>query len=300
MIGLTLTGLGRGWLSRSQRALARIHRDEGSSSSGLSSGRPGTGGSAAYTSSDEARDAARAAAEADARIHTPDYVEARGILLPSTDHFNRAVTAAERRGLLTGELLALVSFTITGRRKGHKTYDHQAAEAYMSLGNVSYSYDNERYFRQALVYLRRASQLPNYNLSPYLQKYVLVPTNPFRTALRPYKTMLTRWQLPQRLWQTHRLTCIKPHGDERSVRPRRTAAFWLNSAKDRQKFYDLRAQIPFLSFRQVMQGRSVFGLCRTRVSNRKRNRRPFRSLRKASFHCFGTQQSRRQIEKSQG
>ncbi len=109
IIGLILAGLGRGWLSRSQSALARIHRDEGSSSSGLSSGRPGTGSSAAYTSSDEARDAARAAAEADARVHTPDYVEARGILLPSTEHFSRAVIVAERRGSLTGELLAQVS-----------------------------------------------------------------------------------------------------------------------------------------------------------------------------------------------
>lgn len=45
----------------------------------------------------------------------------------------------------------------------------------MSLGNVSYSYVNEQYFRQALVYLRRASQHPNYRLSPYLQKYVIVP-----------------------------------------------------------------------------------------------------------------------------
>ena len=43
----------------------------------------------------------------------------------------------------------------------------------MSLGNVSYSCVNERYFRQALIYLRRASQLPGYSLSPYLQKCVL-------------------------------------------------------------------------------------------------------------------------------
>jgi len=93
---------------RSQGALARIHREEGSSSSGLSSVRPGTANSASYTSSDEARDAARAAAEADARIHTPDYVDARGILLPATEYFTRAVGVAERNNALTGELLALV------------------------------------------------------------------------------------------------------------------------------------------------------------------------------------------------
>ena len=43
----------------------------------------------------------------------------------------------------------------------------------MSLGNVSYSYVNEQYFRQALLYLRRASEVPRYTLSPFLQRYVL-------------------------------------------------------------------------------------------------------------------------------
>jgi hypothetical protein len=97
-------------LSRAQPALARIHREEGSSSSGRSSGRPGTGNGAAYTPSDEARDAARAAAEADTRLHTADYVEARGILLPSTEYFTKAIAAADRRGTVTGRLLALVSW----------------------------------------------------------------------------------------------------------------------------------------------------------------------------------------------
>jgi hypothetical protein len=40
----------------------------------------------------------------------------------------------------------------------------------MSLGNVSYSPANERLFRQALIYLRRASQIPGYSLTPYLQR----------------------------------------------------------------------------------------------------------------------------------
>lgn len=101
--------MGRAWLSRAQPALARIHREEGSSSSGRSSGRPGTGNGPAYTSSDEARDAARAAAEADAQLHTADYVEARGILLPSTEYFTRAIAVADRGGTVTGRLLALVS-----------------------------------------------------------------------------------------------------------------------------------------------------------------------------------------------
>lgn len=62
-----------------------------------------------YTSSDDAHDAARAAAEADARIHTADYVEARGILLPATEYFSRAVGVAQARNALSGRLLALVS-----------------------------------------------------------------------------------------------------------------------------------------------------------------------------------------------
>lgn len=149
-----LEGLGLAWLSRAQAALGRIHREEGSPSSGNSSGRPGTAGSQSYTSSDDARDAARTAAEADARLHTADYVEARGILLPSTEYFSRAVNVADRHGVLSGPLLAL------------------AAESYMSLGNVSYSYVNEQYFRQALMYLQRASEIPGYALSPYLRSYL--------------------------------------------------------------------------------------------------------------------------------
>ena len=46
--------------------------------------------------------------EADGRAGTADYVEARGMLLPSTEYFQRAVTAAERRETVTGELLSLV------------------------------------------------------------------------------------------------------------------------------------------------------------------------------------------------
>jgi hypothetical protein len=62
----------------------------------------------AYSSSEEARDAERATAEADARAHTADYVEARGMLIPAVDYFSRAVEVAERVGELTGELLSEV------------------------------------------------------------------------------------------------------------------------------------------------------------------------------------------------
>lgn len=103
-----MTGLGQAWLARSQSVLARIHRTEGSSSSG-SSGRPQSlPDRFAYSSSEEARDAERATAEADARAHTADYVEARGMLIPAVDYFSRAIEVAERAGLLTGELLSEV------------------------------------------------------------------------------------------------------------------------------------------------------------------------------------------------
>ena len=40
----------------------------------------------------------------------------------------------------------------------------------MSLGNVSYSQNNEQYFQQAVLWLRRAAQIPGFQLSPYLQR----------------------------------------------------------------------------------------------------------------------------------
>ncbi|KAK5243126.1 hypothetical protein LTR16_008094, partial [Cryomyces antarcticus] len=53
--------------------------------------------------------------------------------------------------MLTGDLLATT------------------AEAYMSLGNVSYTRINEQYFHQAISYLRMATNVPGYSLSPHLQ-----------------------------------------------------------------------------------------------------------------------------------
>jgi len=166
-------GLGQAWLARSQILLARIHRLEGSSSSG-SSGRPQSWGEIpSYSSSEEARDAGRAAAEADARAHTADYVEARGRLIPAVDYFSRAVAAAERDGRLDGDILSEVSIFCGYINLTTLTDLCQAAEASMSLGNVSYSHSNEQHFHRAIRYLRRASQLPGYRLSVYLQGLVL-------------------------------------------------------------------------------------------------------------------------------
>ena len=51
---------------------------------------------------------ARAFAEAEQRLHTADYVEARGILLPATEYLQRAVDAARSQGNVTGSLLSTV------------------------------------------------------------------------------------------------------------------------------------------------------------------------------------------------
>lgn len=104
------SGLGQGWLLRAQQTLARIHRIEGSSSSGTSSGIGAPGGRVnSFTSSEDAREAARQTVEADARAGSADYVEARGMLLPATEYFQRAVEAAERSAQPQGPLLSLVS-----------------------------------------------------------------------------------------------------------------------------------------------------------------------------------------------
>ncbi|OCK75798.1 hypothetical protein K432DRAFT_396965 [Lepidopterella palustris CBS 459.81] len=145
--------IGQNWLLRAQPFLARIHLVDGSSSS--SGGSVGETTSVSHlTRSEEERQAIRAAAEAEERLHTADYVEARGILLPAVEYLSRAVEATQSQGPLSGALLAT------------------AAEAYMSLGNVSYTRVNERYFRQALTYLRLASGQHGYNLPAHLQQYL--------------------------------------------------------------------------------------------------------------------------------
>ncbi|KAF1951924.1 hypothetical protein CC80DRAFT_423781 [Byssothecium circinans] len=139
---------GRNWLLRAQRPLARIHETERSStSSGESQERT-------LSSGEEQKQDAKAALEAEHRLHTADYVEARGLLLPAVEYMKHAVGAAEAQNSLCGPLLAT------------------AAEAYMSLGNVSSARINEPYYHQALSYLRKASEASDYSLPTHLQQYV--------------------------------------------------------------------------------------------------------------------------------
>ena len=94
--------IGRYWLLRSQKSLAKIHHAEGdSSSSGTSQG---------YSlSQSEEQQTSIGAIEAEGRLQTGDYVEARGTLLPAIEYLKRAVDAARAQGRLDGPLLSTVS-----------------------------------------------------------------------------------------------------------------------------------------------------------------------------------------------
>ncbi|KAF2105380.1 hypothetical protein BDV96DRAFT_509438 [Lophiotrema nucula] len=140
--------IGQNWLLRAQKSLAKIHQEERSSSgsgSGVSQGHP-------LSRSEEQREVNRATLQAEDRLHSADYVEARGILLPATEYLQRAVNAAQQQEATTGTLYAT------------------AAEAFMSLGNVSSVRVNDRYFHEALGYLRAADEIPNYTLPSHLQQ----------------------------------------------------------------------------------------------------------------------------------
>lgn len=92
-----LRGLGQMWLSKSQPALARVH---------ASQARPSSSGSGSQRFG---RSANESAAEAERRVGSADYVEARGFLQPAAEYLERAVVAAAGQNALSGDLLAKVS-----------------------------------------------------------------------------------------------------------------------------------------------------------------------------------------------
>jgi len=51
----------------------------------------------------------RASVKAEERLHEPDYVEARGLLLPATEYLQRGVYVATEQGVVTGYLLSTIS-----------------------------------------------------------------------------------------------------------------------------------------------------------------------------------------------
>lgn len=100
---LNQTELGHSWLLRSQFWLARIQVEEGSggsSGSGIPVHPPPTADEIGSTHS---------AADLNFGRYGPDYVEARGTLVPATEYFDRAVNAAHAESRLSGQLLTLVS-----------------------------------------------------------------------------------------------------------------------------------------------------------------------------------------------
>lgn len=140
--------IGKNWLYRAQPALSRIHEADQESPS--SSGSIG----AALSSSQEQRKA-KLACE-DERLSSRDYVDARGTLYAAGEKFEKALSIARSKPVppLTPDLLTT------------------AAEAFMSLGNVTSLRENRRYYRMALDALRDAAKLPNYTLPPHLQQYL--------------------------------------------------------------------------------------------------------------------------------
>ncbi|KAF2836394.1 hypothetical protein M501DRAFT_1033910 [Patellaria atrata CBS 101060] len=150
-----LRGIAQYWLYRAQPCLARIHAEEGESSSSSSGGSVrATTTALSHSTEDEYQQDVQSYATAQRILHSADHVEARGLLLPATEYFRQAVALAEAQDQVSGDLLVL------------------AAEAHMSLGNVSYSGVNIENYEIALDYLRSAMAIPGYVLEPHLHQYL--------------------------------------------------------------------------------------------------------------------------------
>ena len=159
-------GLGNAWLLKSQKTLARIQREESSSSSDTNS-------------SPESRIRIRRRdqdCQDLARISSPDYVEARGTLRPALDLFDRAIQVADVQESTSGGLLSLVSLGCEASRSAKQKFWWltcillQTAQAYISFANVSHPQTNEQYYQKALQVLRRAGQIQGYQIEPHLQQ----------------------------------------------------------------------------------------------------------------------------------
>jgi hypothetical protein len=96
--------IGRNWLLRAQKSLANIYRAERSSSSSSAA----SASAPWHDMSGQEATTAQAFAEAEQRLHTGDYVEARGILLPAVEYLKRAVDTAHSQGSVTGSILCTV------------------------------------------------------------------------------------------------------------------------------------------------------------------------------------------------
>jgi len=112
LIALTISGIGRWWLSKAQYSLARISSEESSSSSSSAGAtrRPNSDPTNAART-EEVRHASRTTRDQDAetRLHSEEYVEARGLLLPATEYLTRAVEEGDRQGITDGSLFVTVN-----------------------------------------------------------------------------------------------------------------------------------------------------------------------------------------------
>jgi hypothetical protein len=95
-----LSGMGQLWLSRAQPALARVHVSQNQSSP------------VAFGAEQPARSGVELKLDAERRVGTADYVEARGFLQPATEYLERTVAAASVQSALSGDLLTKVSWMI--------------------------------------------------------------------------------------------------------------------------------------------------------------------------------------------
>lgn len=146
MHGLTDTVIGRNWLLRAQKALASIARAE--------DGPFHSDQTISYSSQEQLNDA--------------HHVEARALLLPATDYLQRAVGAARAQGTLNGPLLSTVGTLLP--TLAANTNEAKAAEAFMSLGNVTSPRVHDDYFRRAISYLRAATAVDGYSLPLHMQQ----------------------------------------------------------------------------------------------------------------------------------
>ncbi|MCJ1354650.1 MAG: hypothetical protein MMC33_004639 [Icmadophila ericetorum] len=131
-----LRGHGHAWLLRSQETLARIYRDQRSSSDETS------------------LPSARTNSMNDSLVSSHDYVQARDLLRPSLESFDRAIEVADSNSELTGELLAL------------------GAEAYINFGNVSSPRTNDNYYQKAIHYLQSANVIEGFSLDDHLKQFL--------------------------------------------------------------------------------------------------------------------------------
>jgi|SRR5579871_314188 len=114
LTALTISGIGRWWLSKAQPSLARISAEESSSSSSSAgtTRRPNSDPTN-VTRTEEVQRSSRRTRDQDAetRLHSEEYVEARGLLLPATEYLTRAVDEGDRQGITDGSLFVTASLS---------------------------------------------------------------------------------------------------------------------------------------------------------------------------------------------